>query len=58
VLPTLPCVGCGAEIGTEFEKQAEAAAQTEVNKNLLPDRKGGQRGKRIMRNRSKKIRTA
>jgi nucleotide-binding universal stress UspA family protein len=35
LLPTLPYVGCEAEIGTEFKKQAEAAVQTEVNKNLL-----------------------
>ena len=31
----LPYVGCEAEIGPEFLKQAKAAVQAEVNKNLL-----------------------
>jgi nucleotide-binding universal stress UspA family protein len=35
VVPALPYVGCEADIGTEFKKQAEAAVQAEVNKNLL-----------------------
>ena len=35
VVPALPYVGCEAEIGAEFKKQAEAAVQAEVNKNLL-----------------------
>jgi nucleotide-binding universal stress UspA family protein len=35
VVPVLPYVFCGAEIGTDFKKQAEAAVQAEVNKNLL-----------------------
>ena len=35
VAPALPNVGCEAEIGAEFKKQAEAAVQAEVNKNLL-----------------------
>ena len=35
VVPTLPYVGCEAEIGAEFRKQAEEAVQAEVNKNLL-----------------------
>jgi nucleotide-binding universal stress UspA family protein len=35
VVPALPYVGCEAEIGTNFKKQAEAAVQAEVNKNLL-----------------------
>lgn len=35
VIPALPYVGCEAEIGAEFRKQAEEAVQAEVNKNLL-----------------------
>jgi nucleotide-binding universal stress UspA family protein len=35
VIPELPYVGCEAEIGTEFKKQAEAAVRAEVDKNLL-----------------------
>ena len=35
VVPALPYVGCEAEIGAEFKKQAEVAVQAEVNKNLL-----------------------
>jgi len=35
VVPALRYVGCEAEIGAEFKKQAEAAVQAEVNKNLL-----------------------
>ena len=35
VVPALPYVGCEAEIGAEFKKQAEAAVHAEVNKNLL-----------------------
>jgi nucleotide-binding universal stress UspA family protein len=35
VVPELPYVGCEAEIGPEFIKQAKAAVQAEVNKNLL-----------------------
>jgi nucleotide-binding universal stress UspA family protein len=35
VVPALPYVGCEAEIGADFRKQAEAAVQAEVNKNLL-----------------------
>jgi nucleotide-binding universal stress UspA family protein len=35
VVPVLPYVGCEAEIGAEFKKQAEEAVQAEVNKNLL-----------------------
>jgi len=35
VVPVLPYIGCEAEIGTDFKKQAEAAVQAEVNKNLL-----------------------
>ena len=35
VVPVLPYVGCEADIGMEFKKQAEAAVQAEVNKNLL-----------------------
>ena len=35
VAPALPYVGCEAEIGADFRKQAEAAVQAEVNKNLL-----------------------
>jgi len=35
VVPALPYVGYDAEIGPEFKKQAVAAVQAEVNKNLL-----------------------
>ena len=35
VVPALPYVGCEAEIGAEFRRQAEAAVQAEVNQNLL-----------------------
>ena len=35
VVPALRYVGCEADIGAEFKKQAEAAVQAEVNKNLL-----------------------
>ena len=39
VVPALPYVGCEAEIGAEFKKQAAAAVQAEVNKNLLAIKK-------------------
>jgi nucleotide-binding universal stress UspA family protein len=45
VLPTLPYVGCEAEIGAEFKKQAEAAVQAEVDKNLLAIEKAAQEAK-------------
>ena len=35
VVTALRYVGCDAEIGTEFKKQAEAAVQAEATKNLL-----------------------
>jgi nucleotide-binding universal stress UspA family protein len=35
VITELPFAGCEAEIGPEFIKQAKAAVQAEVNKNLL-----------------------
>jgi nucleotide-binding universal stress UspA family protein len=35
VVTALPYVGCEAEIGGEFKKQAEAVLQAEVNRNLL-----------------------
>lgn len=35
VVPELPYVGCEADIGTEFKKQADVAVQAEVDKILL-----------------------
>ncbi len=35
VVPSLPYVGCEAEIGADFKGQAEAALHAEVKKNLL-----------------------